>query len=151
MPTRKNSAGAVGASGTTRSVCSGSTVHNASGEQSFVWCARVSQWLQKSISGVRSREAAPVVAGEADGDLARASSSERKGVESECHAVLLGASEEPEEGCLLAAGARCRENRKPFTGRWWKRHWLVGGPGVARLTDGRHECQRSASLVNGRR
>jgi hypothetical protein len=67
-----SSAGAVGASGTTRSVCSGSTAHNTSEEQSFVRCARVSQWLQKSTSGVRSREAAPVAAGEADGDIARA-------------------------------------------------------------------------------
>lgn len=117
----------------------------------FVWCARVSQWLQKSTSGVRSREAAPVVAGAADGDLVRASSFERKGVESECHPVLFGASEEPEEGCLLAAGARCRENWKPFMGRRRKRHWLVGGPGVVRFIDERHECQRSVSLVKGRR
>jgi len=70
MQTRMNSAGAVGTSGTTRSVGSASVARNASEEQSFVRCARVSQWLQKSTSGVRSREVAPVAAGEADGDLA---------------------------------------------------------------------------------
>jgi hypothetical protein len=46
-------------------------MHSSGEEQSFARCARAPCWLHKSVSGVRSREAMPVAAGEADGDLAR--------------------------------------------------------------------------------
>lgn len=73
-----NSAGAVGTSGITRSWSSGSIAHHKCEEQSFARCVRVSQWLQESTSGARSREVAPVAAGEADGDLAKGQSKAKR-------------------------------------------------------------------------